>query len=259
MSKGSDSMTSRKQFILSQGATCKNWTWSWSFVNHKKKTVIFGAWDIHTTGNMSLIFSESWAISSKGRKLPAFDESREHIRLIETEGYILKTFSMKYSDINKDENGIGPATIAGFTPKLQRKYLRRVSESWYASDGEVGVQIAEEVNDRDVLTEGSSKTISVNIFERNPAARAECLAHHGYKCAVCSFDFQEFYGSIGQNFIHVHHIVPLSEVGQEYVLDPIKDLVPICPNCHAMIHRTRPILTIKQLKDHLLENKIRLT
>jgi 5-methylcytosine-specific restriction enzyme A len=188
-----------------------------------------------------------------------FKQSREHIRLIEDEGYILQTFPIKYSGANKDEHGVGPAKIAGFTPKLERKYLMRVGENWYASDGEVSIQIAEEVDDKDLLIEGASKKISVITYERNPTAKAKCLAHHGYKCVVCSFDFEEFYGSIGQNFIHVHHIVPLSEVGGEYELDPIKDLVPICPNCHAMIHRTRPILTIKQLKDHLLENKKRLT
>jgi 5-methylcytosine-specific restriction protein A len=248
-------MTSRKQFVESQGATCQNWTWSWSFVNHAKKIVIFGAWDVNTTGNTSLILSESWRHNQKGQKNAAYNQSREHIRLIEEEGYLLQTFPIIYSDAYQDENGIGPAKIAGFVPKLKQRSLIRVDKNWYASDDDVSIQIAEEVDDKEALIEGASKKISVNIYERNPAARAKCLAHHGYKCAVCSFDFEEFYGSIGQNFIHVHHKVPLSEVGREYVLDPIEDLIPICPNCHAMIHRTRPILTINQLKDHLAENK----
>ena len=244
-------MTSRKQFILSQGATCNNWTWSWSFVNHEEKRVIFGAWDVNTNGNTCLILSQTWKNNQKGRKSAAFKQSREHIRLIEEEGYTLQTFPIIYSDAYKDDNGFGPAKIAGFIPRLQRKNLVIVGGEWYASDGEVSVQIAEEVDEKEVLIEGASKRISVNTYERNPVARAKCLAHHGYKCAVCSFDFEEFYGSIGYNFIHVHHIIPLSEIGKAYVLDPVKDLVPICPNCHAMIHRTRPILTITQLKDHL--------
>lgn len=245
-------MTSRKQFIESQGATCINWNFSWSFVNHKEKVVIFGAWDINVKGNMTLIFSKDWEINNRGRKSPGFDQSLEHIRLIEKQGYTLKTFPMKYSTANQDENGIGPAKIEGFTPKLDVKRLDRIGNNWYASaDGEISVQIAEEVDTNEVLIEGASKTISVNVFERNPVARAKCLAHYGYKCIVCSFDFEEFYGSIGQSFIHVHHIVPLSETSGEYELDPIKDLVPVCPNCHAMIHRTRPILTIAQIKEHL--------
>ena len=91
-------MMSRKKFIESQGATCDNWTWSWSFVNHKEKVVIFGAWDIYTKGNMALIFSKDWEINSRGRKSPGFDQSLEHLRLIEKQGYKLKTFAMKYSD-----------------------------------------------------------------------------------------------------------------------------------------------------------------
>jgi len=244
-------MTSRKKFIMSQGATCKNWNWSWSFVNHEDKFVIFGAWDRNTKGSMALIFSRDWEFNSKGQKNRGFNQSQEHIRLIEEQGYTLKTFPMKYSDSNKDENNIGPAKIEEFTPKLEIKRLERIGKNWYASDEEIGVQIAEEVDNNEVLIEGASKTISVNVFERNPVARSKCLAHYGYKCIVCSFDFESFYGSIGQNFIHVHHIVPLSETSGEYELDPIKDLVPVCPNCHAMIHRTRPILTIAEIKEHL--------
>ncbi|EDN65255.1 HNH endonuclease [Beggiatoa sp. PS] len=81
-----------------------------------------------------------------------------------------------------------------------------------------------------------------------------CIEKYGHKCVVCSFDFEKFYGSIGKKYIHVHHIIPLAEIKKEYQLDPLKDLVPLCPNCHAMIHRTQPTLTIQQLKEYLAEN-----
>lgn len=241
----------RKQFIESLGATCDNWTWSWSFVNHKDRVVIFGAWDTHTNGNMALIFSEEWKINSKGRKPPGYDQSLGHIRLIEQEGYKLKTFPMKYSDANKDENDVGPSKIESFTPRARRKYLRRVGNGWYASDGKISIQIPEEVDESEKFIVGASKIILVNSFERDPIARRKCLSHHGFKCSVCSFDFEEFYGPIGQSYIHVHHIVPFSEIKKKYSLDPIKDLVPVCPNCHAMIHRTRPIWTVANLKELL--------
>ena len=64
---------SRKQFIESQGATCRNWTWSWSFINKMEKVIIFGAWDLQTKGNTSLILSEDWKISRRGRKQPAYE------------------------------------------------------------------------------------------------------------------------------------------------------------------------------------------
>ena len=54
---------------------------------------------------------------------------------------------------------------------------------------------------------------------------------------ICGFDFEKTYGEIGKGFIHVHHIVPVSEIGESYRVDYEKDLIPVCPNCHAMLHR----------------------
>ena len=245
---------SRKQFIESEGATCSNWTWSWSFINETDKVIIFGAWERFTEGNTALIMSEDWLVQ-RGRKQPAYEQSREHIRLIEEEGYQLKTFPMIYSDANKDEEGIGPAKIKDFVPELTTKLLKRVGGSWYASDDAISDHLPEEVDAPEKYIEGASKVVSVNTYERNSDARAKCIEYHGYKCAVCSFGFENFYGSIGSNYIHVHHIVPLSEIKKEYKLDPVKDLVPVCPNCHAIIHRTQPALTVKQLKEHLESNE----
>jgi len=237
---------SRKQFIESQGATCKNWTWSWSFINEAEKIIIFGAWDVYDKGKMTLIFSEGWEISRKGKKQPGYPQSREHIRLIEEEGYSLKTFQMEYMAAGEGEEA--PAKIKSFTPKLIDKKLICIDDSWYASDEAYGARLPEEIDPKEVFTEGASKSITVNQYERSGAARAACLAHHGYKCKVCSFDFEETYGGIGKKYIHVHHIIPISEIGKEYELNPITDLIPICPNCHAMIHIARPALSLEQLK-----------
>jgi 5-methylcytosine-specific restriction protein A len=92
-------------------------------------------------------------------------------------------------------------------------------------------------------------------YERNPKARAACIAHHGCKCAVCGFDFATAYGPIGEGFIHVHHILAIGKIGKEYKVDPINHLIPVCPNCHAMIHRTDPALTIERLRKTLKEQK----
>ena len=86
--------------------------------------------------------------------------------------------------------------------------------------------------------EGTKIQSYVNRFERNPIARQECLKHYkSCKCQICGFDFEKMYGEIGKEFIHIHHIIPLCEIGKEYEVDPIKDLIPVCPNCHAMLHR----------------------
>lgn len=243
---------SRKQFIESQGATCKNWAWSWSFINEAEKFIIFGVWDVYDYGNMSLILSEDWEISPKGSKQLGYPQSREHIRLIEEEDFQLKTFSMEYMAAGEEEGA--PAKIKGFASELTDKHLVRIDNSWYASDQTQGTRLPEEVEPNEVFKEGASKTVTVNQYERSAEARSKCLSYHGYKCAVCSFDFEETYGEMGKNYIHVHHIVPISKVGEEYDLNPVIDLIPVCPNCHAMIHITRPPLSIKQLR-RVIENR----
>ena len=86
--------------------------------------------------------------------------------------------------------------------------------------------------------EGATKKITVNKYERSATARQKCIEHFGCKCYICGLDFKKKYGDIGDGFIHVHHIVPLNQIGKEYVVDYEKDLIPVCPNCHAMLHRT---------------------
>jgi len=88
------------------------------------------------------------------------------------------------------------------------------------------------------FVEGLSELVKVNRYERDPRVRRECIAHFGPVCQICGFDFAERYGDLGRNFIEVHHIVPLSSgAGVEIVVDPTVDVVPICSNCHSMIHR----------------------
>lgn len=120
----------------------------------------------------------------------------------------------------------------------------------YGGDA-LGSLLPEEVEAPEQYKEGATRTVTINAYERNADAREKCIKHHGYKCSVCSFDFESMYGPIGKNYIHVHHLVPLAEIGTEYEIDPLNDLVPICPNCHAMIHKTRDTLTIGQLKQCL--------
>lgn len=102
--------------------------------------------------------------------------------------------------------------------------------------------------------EGLRKQVRVNAFERNRRARRACLNAHGTRCSVCSVSFEERYGSIGSGFIHVHHIRPLPTVGPGYKVDPLEDLIPVCPNCHAMMHRREPPLTVEEVKARLRQD-----
>jgi 5-methylcytosine-specific restriction protein A len=106
-----------------------------------------------------------------------------------------------------------------------------------------------------VLTEGAKRSIIVNAYERNQRARKLCIEHHGCSCVVCNFNFYREYGEIGANYIHVHHLIPLSLIGKDYVVNPIADLVPVCPNCHAMLHNDENLLTIEDLRTRILNAK----
>lgn len=89
-------------------------------------------------------------------------------------------------------------------------------------------------------TEGDRFSVVVNKYERSTVNRFLCIAKHGTSCSICGFDFKKKYGQMGDGFIHVHHVVPVSKLGPGYVIDPEKDLTPVCPNCHAMLHRKDP-------------------
>lgn len=99
--------------------------------------------------------------------------------------------------------------------------------------------------------EGLAHEVLVNQIERSSEARDACIHHYGCVCQVCKTNFAQRYGELGVGFIHVHHRVPLASIAREYRVDPIRDLVPVCPNCHAMLHRREPPLEIDELREHL--------
>lgn len=100
--------------------------------------------------------------------------------------------------------------------------------------------LPEEVDSTAVLREGAVCRIAVNAYERNIEARRRRIEHHGTSCRICGFDFGRVYGEVAEGFIHVHHLRALSEIGEEYQIDPVMELRPVCPNCHAVLHRRLP-------------------
>jgi 5-methylcytosine-specific restriction protein A len=90
------------------------------------------------------------------------------------------------------------------------------------------------------LVEGLSTRVNVNRYERSALARYLCVRHHGSACSICGCDFAERYGEEFRGMIHVHHVKPLSQIDRQYEVDYVTDLLPVCPNCHAVIHRKDP-------------------
>lgn len=103
--------------------------------------------------------------------------------------------------------------------------------------------------------EGNAHEEVMNKYERNSINRELCLFLKGYKCSVCGFDFEQTYGEIGKDFIEVHHAKMVSDMGENYCVDILNDLFPVCPNCHAMLHRKYPPYTIDEMKEIVGENK----
>lgn len=98
------------------------------------------------------------------------------------------------------------------------------------------------------FVEGAARRVYVNVYERDPRARAACIAYYGYDCSVCGFNFEKAFGDIGKEFVHVHHLAPPSKIRKSYEIDPIAALRPLCANCHAMIHKRDPAYSIDELR-----------
>jgi 5-methylcytosine-specific restriction enzyme A len=134
----------------------------------------------------------------------------------------------------------------------------RIQDLWDRHLRGLGLEvpaISEEiVPDTSEHWEGSVSTVMVNKYERSSSARKKCVDHWGYGCAVCGRTMEEMYGPEGAGRIHVHHLVPISLIGTEYKVDPINDLRPVCPNCHAAIHFGSRHRTIEEAKVMLALN-----
>jgi 5-methylcytosine-specific restriction protein A len=98
------------------------------------------------------------------------------------------------------------------------------------------------------LPEGARTQVLVNKYERNPVNRYRCIQHHGHVCWVCDFQFRSTYGLLGEDFIEVHHIVPVSQMNADYVVNPFSEMVPLCSNCHSMVHRQDPAIKPEELR-----------
>ena len=105
--------------------------------------------------------------------------------------------------------------------------------------------------------EGAVHKVLVNRYERSSIARGKCIEFHGIRCGICNINLSDVYGQIAEGFIHVHHVVPISSVKVNYKIDYKDDLIPVCPNCHAMLHRkvNGKQISIDELRNIIDENR----
>ena len=164
-------------------------------------------------------------------------------------------------DLSVEAVALQPPWNALFTPAELATARERLSRLGYfarpTSPPAVSSQLSpDELPDHSQFPEGAKARITVSAYERNPAARAECIEHYGSRCYICDFDFFKVYGEIGRDFIHVHHLTPFGAAADPRLTDPITDLRPVCANCHAMLHRRNPPIPVAELKQ-LVRNALR--
>jgi 5-methylcytosine-specific restriction enzyme A len=196
------------------------------------------------------------------------------------QGYDWKTKTGKHFSIEVRKNGIGiipesttPREISNaeivkfcrlysescslntshYSELFNKSYLIAIVSKYDSTLGEI--EAPEEASLELLLKEGATKQVHVNAYERNATARVKCIEIYGTSCFVCGFNFEERYGFYAAGFIHIHHLNPLSETSGERIVDPINDLRPVCPNCHAVIHLRGGCLTISEVSK-LLKNAI---
>ena len=108
--------------------------------------------------------------------------------------------------------------------------------------------LPKEVPPDEEFEEGAVTQVLVNRYERDPSARERCIEHYGTTCVVCGLKMSDVYGQEVAGLIHVHHLTPLASVGGPSTVDPIRDLRPVCPNCHAVIHSVTPPRAIEEVQ-----------
>jgi 5-methylcytosine-specific restriction protein A len=192
-------------------------------------------------------YSEYSAVPSKnGYYTPSKDLQLWSVVLRELHFAFIRRVANKYGQLRVSSQVKHMPDLLAYLRYELKKY---VPAPVYEKD-EI-LRLPEEIADDESLLEGSRRKITINAYERNPKARRECIAHHGTSCAVCRFNFAEVYGEVGKDFIHVHHLKQLADIGSEYEVNPVSDLRPVCPNCHAIIHKGNPPYSIEEVKSFL--------
>lgn len=196
--------------------------------------------------------------SGPSYRKPHWDESRDDEQNcidVLWDTLVVPSEVLPVATLETSNLGISWSTMFGSGIHVADESAERIEQLWAEHLESIGrvrayhstpEHLANEVHE--TFREGAVHRISVNAYERNARARRTCVDHYGLNCSVCGFNFCDTYGDLGADFIHVHHLRDLAAIGSEYEIDPIADLRPVCPNCHAMLHRECPAMSIESLR-----------
>ena len=116
----------------------------------------------------------------------------------------------------------------------------------------------------DIITEGKISTKTAVVKERSQKLRKAAIEYYTKDekiiCSVCGFDFKKTYGNLGDGYIQMHHENPIYQYSddgfEEYISEAIKNMKPLCANCHCMVHRNKNnVISITELKSIFDSNK----
>ena len=227
------------------GGTSKGGPWDTGVVEHDGEFLIFA--NVGAQGRTGHDYDNRW----EGDCFHWYHKRRSHsgwpsVKRLLGASKVHVFWRSSNADLFQYAGGAKPLEVLDTSPvEVLWRFFDTASEEAF-SRGQ------DEIPDRG-YTEGSVRRVEMNVYERDPAARQACIAHYGPACAICGLVFEDRYGAIGAGFIHVHHIMPVSEIGESYQVDPIGDLRPVCPNCHAMVHRRHPPFSVEEVRGLLKE------
>ena len=173
--------------------------------------------------------------------------------------------SLNGKDIRYDEESIWDTTWRQLSLRLNKGSLElgtdegtsdfNIVQIWASRFGAAVISLLPleeyEIDELEGYPEGAFRQVRVNRYERDRRNRAAALAIHGHACFACGMNFGRTYGPDASGYIEVHHVVPVSGLGDNYTINPKEDLIPLCPNCHAVVHRRKPPFTITEIKELL--------
>lgn len=193
--------------------------------------------------------------SDKGDFFATIEKYRpfeERLLAKQPEGYFEEIPSAKTSNFWRD--GVRPITEAIYKRILMNA---RIFQPAILSDSKPN-DLDSEADEESLVSyqEGKKTSKFVTVYERNLVLKKQAKEFHGTTCFACGFNFGEFYGGYAKDFIHIHHVVPVSEFGESKDVNPKTDLVPVCANCHGVIHRRKDrTLSINELKAMIAASK----
>jgi predicted HNH restriction endonuclease len=223
------------------------------------ETIKSGAGDRKNAADLEILGFADDSIQHKSAKSGAMQSTRyDYISLLVDHFEELDPKSIQNS-VNKvlREAGLDQDfRTETYAYTLAKEFHKRTGEMLFLASGEELVTGETEAQEQE-YREGRRTLISIERIERDDKARRECIRQHGATCFACGFNFEVSYGELGSGYIHVHHQgTPLAATDGDHKVDPLIDLIPLCPNCHAMVHIKKPMLSVAKLKEILEQRKL---